>query len=80
MLSKCANPACSTTFRYLHQGRLFSIESAPFSNRTHRPFECYWLCENCAQTLVIVLDQGVVTTRPRPRDLSGRRDPDSEMI
>ncbi len=80
MLSKCANPACSTPFRYLNQGKLFSIESATSSSRTHRPFECYWLCENCAQTLVIVMDQGIVTTRPRPRDLTRRRGPDSEMI
>ena len=80
MLSKCANPACSTPFRYLNQGRLFSIESATFSNRTHRPFECYWLCDRCARTLVVVIDQGVVTTRPRHRELSGPRGSDSEMI
>jgi hypothetical protein len=26
MLSKCANPACSANFRYLHEGRLFHVE------------------------------------------------------
>ena len=30
MVSKCANPACSATFRYLHDGTLFhlAVESA----------------------------------------------------
>jgi hypothetical protein len=26
MLSKCANPTCPTTFRYLHEGRLYVID------------------------------------------------------
>jgi len=26
MIGKCANPACSTPFRYLHEGRLFRFE------------------------------------------------------
>jgi hypothetical protein len=26
MLAKCANPACSATFRYFHEGRLFVFE------------------------------------------------------
>jgi hypothetical protein len=25
MLSKCANPSCLTTFRYLHEGKLYVI-------------------------------------------------------
>jgi hypothetical protein len=27
MLSKCADPACSTTFRYLSEGKLYLIDS-----------------------------------------------------
>jgi hypothetical protein len=26
MLAKCANPACSATFHYLHEGKLFPVE------------------------------------------------------
>jgi len=26
MISKCANPACSNRFFYLHEGKLFSLE------------------------------------------------------
>lgn len=29
MLSKCANPDCSATFRYLHEGRVFRVEPGP---------------------------------------------------
>jgi len=27
MLSKCANPGCSASFLYLHQGKLFRLET-----------------------------------------------------
>lgn len=26
MLAKCANPACSATFHYFHEGKLFPVE------------------------------------------------------
>lgn len=29
MLSKCANPKCSEIFRYLHQGKIFSLAPTP---------------------------------------------------
>jgi hypothetical protein len=37
MVSKCANPACSATFRYFDDGRLFrvAIESAPCAGQFH---------------------------------------------
>ena len=28
MLSKCANPGCPATFLYLHQGKLFRLDSS----------------------------------------------------
>ena len=27
MLSKCANPGCAATFLYLHQGKLFRLDT-----------------------------------------------------
>ena len=33
MLSKCANPQCRAAFLYLHQGKLFRIETEACSHR-----------------------------------------------
>jgi hypothetical protein len=50
MLSKCANPACSTTFRYLHEGRLYLIDPTealaghkPRCSSKSGPLEYAWL-------------------------------------
>jgi hypothetical protein len=68
VLSKCANPACCARFHYLHQGRLFKIETGSVSPRgSARRIEHFWLCESCAQTLTVALDNGIVTTRPLRR-------------
>ncbi len=73
MLSKCANPACLARFRYLHEGRIFNIETGTvFSEKgvpTHK-IEHFWLCESCAQTLTIVMEHSVVTTRPLRLELA----------
>lgn len=73
MLSKCANPTCSAGFHYLHEGRIFKIEmSAPSSDKNHshnRRLEYFWLCERCVQTLTVVLENGIVTTRPLPLEI-----------
>ena len=67
MLSKCANPACLARFRYLHEGRIFNIEagtaSAESNGSTIHKIEHFWLCESCAQSLTVVLENGVVATR-----------------
>jgi hypothetical protein len=68
MLSKCANPACLARFHYLHEGRIFKIETATVLSDGHKSpnhrIEHFWLCERCAQTLSVVVENGVVTTRP----------------
>jgi hypothetical protein len=68
VLSKCANPACLARFHYLHQGRIFNIETGTVSSEKNgsptRRIEHFWLCERCAQTFTVVLENGVVTTRP----------------
>jgi hypothetical protein len=68
VLSKCANPACLARFHYLHEGRIFNIETGAVSSDGNgspaRRIEHFWLCERCAQTLTVVLENGVVTTRP----------------
>jgi hypothetical protein len=85
MVSKCANPACTASFRYLRQGRLFLVESAPGLaaealdvelGRQSRRLEYFWLCHACCRSLNIVMENGSVklvekSGRARPRWQSG---------
>ncbi len=68
MLSKCANPTCFARFRYLHAGRIFNIDmTAAWGNRRQAQvsrIEHFWLCEECARTHKVVLENGIVVTRP----------------
>jgi len=77
MLSKCLNPACSEPFRYLSEGRVFSLEIPPLGGtRGSVPaqrVERYWLCGNCAKHLKVVIENGEVTTRPLRREFIGER-------
>ncbi len=74
MLSKCANPACSASFRYLHQGRIFTLVLDPeptgadavWDHRVERPVERYWLCEVCAQSMTLGRAGKSVVVRPMP--------------
>ncbi len=64
MLSKCANPTCPTTFRYLHEGRLYLIASRE-TLAAHKPrrssksgqLEYAWLCSSCSLYLTIQIDE-----------------------
>jgi hypothetical protein len=42
MLAKCSNPACSATFHYLHEGKLFPIELRSDSAIVASSTEGYW--------------------------------------
>ena len=63
MLSKCANPSCSTTFRYLHEGKLYLIPPMQ-AQASHKPrcssrtprLEYAWLCSSCSLDLTIQTD------------------------
>jgi hypothetical protein len=71
MVSKCANPPCSASFRYFREGRLFEIEvtadhikgPVDAQRKPHRKVEYYWLCSSCATKLTVKTDaeRGVVT-------------------
>jgi hypothetical protein len=76
MLSKCLNPACSTPFRYLRDGRIYNLTlpqptaSAPKASRR----ELFWLCGRCMTTLTISIRNGAVSVEPRFLELpSGER-------
>ena len=71
MMSKCANPACSSAFRYLRDGKLFQVPFGSIkSSDTTTPAcdEFFWLCGSCSKDLTIVVDpiEGVRTV---PRHL-----------
>jgi hypothetical protein len=77
MLSKCANPQCSTPFLYLHKGQLFRFEvpalqanAKPAGDQPSKParrLEYFWLCEECVRSMTLVQDQKAgVTIAPAP--------------
>jgi hypothetical protein len=77
VLSKCANPACLSRFHYLHEGRIFKVETGGRS--PSRRIEYFWLCALCVQSLEVVLEKGVVITRPLHLQLAeGTPQEDSE--
>ena len=66
MLAKCLNPACSTRFLYLREGRILRLE-IPLpgsSGYTHRR-EFFWLCGTCSETLMVVLRDNRPAVMPR---------------
>lgn len=68
MLSKCANPTCSASFRRLGSGRLFRFEvrspSEPCRDVPHSVCSTksghasvfFWLCKNCKLTNTLSFD------------------------
>jgi hypothetical protein len=62
MLSKCANPVCSTEFIYLREGKLFVMEQpikpalrqqGPVESKTANRLEHFWLCGPCSEDLTL---------------------------
>jgi hypothetical protein len=81
MLAKCANPACSSTFHYFHEGKLFTIESRIDSRRigppsdgeyTGRPhhLQYFWLCSACCCAMTVQSDGDHGGTIVRKRGVS----------
>lgn len=69
MLSKCANPACTTPFHYLRDGKLFQIDTSlgnpqimgPLLVAEPRPphrIEFFWLCAECSSTMTLAFQRG----------------------
>jgi len=81
MVGKCANPACSATFRYLHEGELFTVESKTGSLKQGPPAdpeyagsshvrECFWLCPSCCRMMTVQSDgEGGVILMPKGKML-----------
>jgi len=72
MLSKCANPGCQSSFRYLHEGKLYRLETVVdgseylFGTETevlnHRHLEFFWLCDDCASKMTLRFEKGTGVT------------------
>ena len=73
MLSKCANPVCSNTFRYFHEGKLYLIDFKAGSGRSRsltdsectsksRALEYLWLCSSCCRNMTIQIHEGCAIT------------------
>lgn len=92
MLSKCANPTCLTTFRYLHEGRLYVITpGVPLARHKRKhlskpgQLEYAWLCSSCCLYLTIDVDEELktrVVRKVEAKDSSkfGTSDKDSTNI
>jgi hypothetical protein len=72
MLSKCVNPSCQATFRYLHEGKLFKLEGSDprFKTLGIKPVnsEYFWLCSDCAVQMTVVFQNGQVLVQPPPKN------------
>lgn len=64
MLSKCLNSSCITPFRYLRDGRIYSLE-IPSPDASRRQREFFWLCGACCAQFTVVVKDGVGTVQPR---------------
>jgi hypothetical protein len=69
MLSKCANPSCSTPLVYLREGKIFMVESphkarpvlvGPANPKPQNRVEHFWLCGPCSSNMTLTCDHGVV--------------------
>jgi hypothetical protein len=78
MLSKCANPSCSTPLIYLREGKIFMLEARPQPPRalsdgkpprSVRQIEHFWLCGACSARLTLVYDE-VHGVQVRPKQFS----------
>ena len=74
MLSKCANPACSTTLHYLREGKVFKIEPSTKQQNGESPrkqprsVEHFWLCGPCSESWTLLFDRelGIRVTAKAP--------------
>jgi len=87
MLSKCANPPCSNTFRYLSEGKLYLIDSKAAlvrhgvraeSNNAGKSciYEYFWLCSSCCRDMTIQIDNNFQISAVRKRGIPQDSKPD----
>jgi len=68
MLSKCANPSCSTPLVYLREGKIFMVEASSQLQKAAQPpspdkakspnrVEHFWLCGPCSSQMTLAYDR-----------------------
>ena len=68
MLSKCANPSCSTPLVYLREGKIFMVEApsqlekaepppSPDKSKSANRVEHFWLCGPCSLQMTLAYDR-----------------------
>ena len=90
MLSKCANPNCSATFRFLSEGKLYRIDSKAASVRRGartesnpgrpRIDEYFWLCSSCCLDMTIRIDNNFEISLVRNREISHDSEPEFQTV
>ena len=62
MVSTCANPECSASFRHLKQGRLIVIDPREQAHShvatSSSRLEYFWLCDLCATRFTLAVEAG----------------------
>jgi len=64
MVSKCANPLCSTPFRTLREGRLVVLHlrrpvlKGTSAEADTKDFEPFWLCQECCDRFTLLVKPG----------------------
>ena len=67
MIEQCVYPRCSVSFRYLHKGKLFVLETdddsstvAPLADQPRKPrrLRPFWLCDACCRTMTVINEKG----------------------
>jgi hypothetical protein len=73
MIAKCANPSCSTSFRYLEEGMLFRLENdSPLELDNPMTPEYYWLCRSCSAAMTLhISNEGKVIPLALPAPVLG---------
>ncbi|MFZ0632012.1 MAG: hypothetical protein WA399_09185 [Acidobacteriaceae bacterium] len=73
MVSHCANPKCAKPLHYLREGRIFVFDvpgkDVDGNGKRTRRMEHFWLCGDCAQTMVMEQSADGVRAVPRTRRL-----------
>jgi hypothetical protein len=59
MVSVCANPSCSGTFRYLHEGIIFHVAvgsavQEKVAIHGMPKIERFWLCGECSRKMTVI--------------------------
>jgi hypothetical protein len=65
MLTKCANPACTTSLHYLREGKILMYRFGRQTESGRSSVEHFWLCGLCSQSCDFAPNSGTVSVIPK---------------